>query len=109
MIGLRPIVHLTSHSGSYKFSSLSSLCFPSKMDFNSRNNFLDKLKIPNTRTKSYVDRAFTVALSKEWNKLSLELKKSSSVQTFKTKKILIHTKYYIINCLNLYLFIMHCK
>ena len=64
---------------------LSSLCVPYKMDFNSRKFFLDKPKIPSTRTKSYRDRAFTVAWSEEWNKLPLELKKSPSVETFKTK------------------------
>ena len=64
---------------------LSSLFIPYKINSNSRSNFLDKLETPRTRTTSYGDRAFAVAGAEEWNKLPLELKGASTVETFKTK------------------------
>ena len=64
---------------------LSSLFIPYKMNFNSRSNFLDKLETPRTRMTSYGDRAFVVAGAEEWNKLPLELKGASTVETFKIK------------------------
>ena len=64
---------------------LSSLFIPYKKNFNSRSNFLDKLETPSTRMTSYGDRAFVVTGAEEWNKLPLELKGASTVETFKTK------------------------
>ena len=78
-------LHVVVNTWTKFLSYLSSLFIPYKMNFNSRSNFLDKLETPRTRTTSYGDRAFVVVGAEEWNKLPLELKGASTVETFKTK------------------------
>ena len=56
---------------------------------------LDHLHIPDSETKTYGDRAFCFNGPREWNKLSLEIRQSKSVEVFKTKlKTLLFKEYY---------------
>ena len=70
---------------------LTTLCISYWKDFNSRSNHLDLLDLgPKSRMKTYGDGNFKIARAEEWNKLPLSLKRSSSVELFKTEfKILI--------------------
>ena len=56
----------------------------------SNKHFLDE-SLANLKT--YADRAYSVAAPKLWNKLSLDIRRSSSVTVFKTKlNICLFTK-----------------
>ena len=64
---------------------LKCLCKPYKKDYNARSNKLDLLDYPHTGLKTYGDRAFSVAGLEELTKLSLDLKCSPSLETFKSR------------------------
>ena len=52
---------------------------------NLRSADLQQLDVPKTRLKTFGDRSFQAAAAKEWNKLPLDIKQSSSLLSFKTK------------------------
>ena len=63
---------------------LRSLCILYKKDFNSRSNNLDLLDPEQkARMKTFGDHSVKVTGVEEWNKLPLDLKKSSYVETLK--------------------------
>ena len=44
----------------------------------------EHLHVPDSETKTYGDRAFCFSGPREWNKLSLEIRQSKSMEVFKT-------------------------
>ena len=50
-----------------------------------RSNNQMLLEVPRTKLKSYGDRAFSVAAPKAWNKLPLDVKTITNLETFKQK------------------------
>ena len=56
-----------------------------KSKYGIRSYELDHLHIPDSGTKTYGDSAFCFSGPMEWNKLSLEIRQSKSVEVFKTK------------------------
>ena len=66
-----------------------------KSKYGIRSYELEHLHIPDSETKTYGDRAFCFSGPREWNKLSLEIRQSKSVEVFKTKlKTLLFKEYY---------------
>ena len=62
-------------------SELVTLYHPAK---NLRSENQLQLRVPQTRLKTYGDRSFQSAAAKEWNKLPLSIKQSSSLTSFKS-------------------------
>ena len=70
-----------------------------KCKYEIRSYELEHLHIPDSETKTYGDRAFCFSGPREWNKLSLEIRQSKSVEVFKTKlKTLFFKEYYKKKC-----------
>ena len=69
---------------------------------------LDHLHIPDSGTKTYGDSAFYFSGPRKWNKLSLEIRQSKSVEVFKTKlktlllRSIIRRKVYVVKITSLY-------
>ena len=66
-------------------SYLSSLIIPNCPKRLLRSASQKKLKVPETRLKSYGDRSFSVAAPTEWNKLPLSLKSAPTLSAFKSQ------------------------
>ncbi len=49
-----------------------------------RSSSRSVLRVPRTHTKTYGDRAFSVAAPRIWNSLPVNIRSSSSITTFKT-------------------------
>ena len=81
-----------------------------KSKYGIRSYELDHLHIPDSGTKIYGDRAFCFSGPREWNKLSLEIRQSKSVEVFKTKlktllfniRSIIRRKVYVVKITSLY-------
>ena len=56
-----------------------------KSKYGIRSYELEHLHIPDSETRTYGDRAFCFSGPREWNKLSLEIRQSKSMEVFKTK------------------------
>ena len=66
-----------------------------KSKYGIRSYELEHLHIPDSETKTYGYRAFCFSGPREWNKLSLEIRQSKSVEVFKTVlKTLLFKEYY---------------
>ena len=66
-----------------------------KSKYGIRSYELEHLHIPDSETKTYGYRACCFSGPREWNKLSLEIRQSRSVEVFKTKlKTLLFKEYY---------------
>ena len=66
-----------------------------KSKYGIRSYELEHLHIPDSETKTYGDHAFCFSGPREWNKLSLEIRQSKSVEVFKIKlKTLLFKEYY---------------
>ena len=62
---------------------LCELTVPKRSSCPLRIDSLGHLEMSTTRLKYYRDRSFSFGAAKEWDKLSLEIRKSPSVKSFK--------------------------
>ena len=64
---------------------LTDLVVPRCPERPKRKSTHSKLKVPNSRLKSYGDRSFRYAAPKEWNELPLPIKLAPTLTSFKSK------------------------
>ena len=64
---------------------LTNLVVPRCPERPKRTSTQAKLKLPDTRLKSYGDRGFSYAAPKEWNELPLSIKLAPTVSSFKSQ------------------------